>query len=553
MLKRKCLKVKDACILDPMNDIQFESKDIYIVDGIINTAGEIDSSNLIEIDARSRITVAGGIIPSFRPPVFHASMLQESTPLDLSKDFLMAGISTVAAEGLTPFTALNFYDYMNRMIHVHRIPILDVGNYFLILNFLKNGITNYATETLSVLFEKFKGFGISMLFPGATGRWKEDASSTWDLTTNLPFIDINMEKLIVELYKTVLKSKLQAGFIVETGIEGDTDFKENFSRILKEAFKQSGDIEVGMNQGIILKQFSRALKGDGVEDGSIAANVLEGTRMLQENEILSVFIDLPNVGRKDVIYLDLGPSNHQDRGNVLLRGIVEGELSLNCFKTSTIEEVKRFRDLWIAGMKFLLELPANLKKRVALSLMPSIIKNADDLIDMYVNLLSAKSRREFINRLGDATLSASNNDLLGDKELSLVDLVYHTRVVPAKLLGIDGLLGGIGPGQVGNLVIYDAKPEEWDDIISDPKRLNDVLRKPHTMIQSGEIVMKNQELAISNENRLGHTFIKELPKNESIRKSIEQNINKQFLKFYSTHLNSKEVPKDFILNPKIIK
>ena len=71
--------------------------------------------------------------------------------------------------------------------------------------------------------------------------------------------------------------------------------------------------------------------------------------------------------------------------------------------------------------------------------------------------------------------------------------------------------------------------------------------EPFALVKQGVVIFKNGTFI---KNVRGFTFLNEMPKNESIYSTIVGNMEKTFLKFYSTHLDTKIVQEDLI-NPCI--
>nr|MDO8110877.1 hypothetical protein [Candidatus Sigynarchaeota archaeon] len=537
------LVLRNCNCLDPQHGKLFVPQDLFIVNGRIGSEESLKEKTTGDFDAGGRIVVPGGIFPSFRLPL-NANGLFKSRPGETAKNLVSTGFTTVVVEGLTPFRALDMHRFLKKLPAVNKIPMIDVGNFQFMTGFLKNGIINYASSLASLLLEKFKGFGISCLGPGTTTRWKSDLASPNVIFDQIPLVNASIEKIVSELTAVVSLENTRPALLVETGIEGLPGSIESMERLLKElGTKDASGKRDKSRPAVALKQLARAGHDQTNKGMNIEEHVSSVLKTLQEHEDISGFTDLPGISSAESIFIDFSPSFLQGSQDIVARGIIEGELFQCLFKARTIEKRGMLKSCWLSGMKMLLDMPETLKKRLSFSIMPQIIQDTKEIIESSSCLLNSKFRSSFMKAMKVDFPRNEIPHLFGDKVLSLPDYIHATRTAPAHILGLDDVLGGLAENQIGDVAILDASPRGLEDIISDPSKIRDLLGKPYAVIKNGNLVLKN---GVFSPNIQGFTILRENKPDASIINSIEENLEKQFLKYYSTHENSKLVPEKMV-------
>ncbi|MHA1791629.1 MAG: hypothetical protein ACTSVI_03225 [Promethearchaeota archaeon] len=528
--------------MDPQQDKKFTQEDIFILDGKVVSKDEFTDSGASKIDVGGRVVIPGGVYLTFAPPIGSGvTYLDLISSGALGKAMVETGFTTVVINGFSPFSSLDMHAWMNHVPVVNKIPIIDVGNFNFLLGFLKNGITNYATEALVVLLKMFKSYSISCLNPGVTLHWKPDAPSKETFNEKIPFLGFNRAKVFQEMVDVIRSGKIPGGLLMETGVEG----VEGGFEVL-ESFYNEMDEDTRENT-FIQRRFSR-LAANTSDLASISANnVQQALSLIKSKKFLSSIVDIPPLSsEKDLIYVEHSPSTLQEQSGIVTRGITEGEMFMASYKIVSEERNKMLLKEWLSGMQMMLSLQEESNDRMLFSIAPFLIKDSKAIMDIVGSLLSPAYRRAWLETISFAKgFTQDIESVLGEQSLSLENFVLASRVYPAKKLGLSGMIGGLSPGHLGDLVVLDMKPEEWEQGKSDPEFVKKIISQPFQVIKQGQVALKSGALS---ETLKGYTFLHEAENNASIHATVINNLEKQYLKTSSTHEETRIVPEDLV-NP----
>ncbi|HME54248.1 MAG TPA: hypothetical protein VKM55_18635 [Candidatus Lokiarchaeia archaeon] len=535
--------IRNCNCLDPQHAVVYETRDLIIENGIFKASDEEESSIDQEIDAANKIVVAGGIFPSFGVPVLTTGLMK-SWPSAAARVLTRCGFTTVIADGVSPFVALDVHRYLQHLPGVNKVTFIDVGNYQFMAGFLKNGVANYAAALEKILLDQFKGYSISCMNPGSTVHWRNEIVTSNNLFEPLPFLGISGEKIISELVAAHALGIKTPALIVETGIEGLPGSTEDFIPFLATVWSRvPEDCRDNTNPAIAFKQISRASCDPDQASGEIGGTVQRLQSSIQEHPGLAGFLDIPPITSDDVKLIDGSNSWLLKTEDIIARGMIEGEMFQSLYHVANDQKKEILGKYWLAGMRYLLDLPAELHDTIAFSVMPGIITDPRDIVDIMGSLLSVAHRNFTMSKITGNILTDSALELLGDKVISFPAFVHFSRVVPARMLRLERYIGGLEYGQVGDAIIMDAEVGDLDAIMNDPSWLQDMLSNPFAVIKGGNLIFKNHEF---NYQDKGYTFLQEMQGQSSIMGSIKENLDKQFLKYYSTHENSKVVLESMI-------
>jgi formylmethanofuran dehydrogenase subunit A len=499
--------------LDPLHGIQFESKDLIIEAGKFCSPGDGRGMQGVSLD-----------------------------PVASARALVQTGFTTIAVDGISPFTALDVHQQLQRLPIVNKITVLDVANFQLLTGFLKSGAVNYAAAVACSLLARFKGYGLSCIGPGSTLTWSgAHPVKSRSIREPLPFLNTSIEKILTDLSTIHDQATFKPGIILQTGIEGMPGSREQLDNLLA---KISGERKPGETAPrVAIKHLARFALDPRHKGGDIAENVAATVVAMEGAGSVAGLLDIPVPSFSDTTFIDEAASPLHDARHMPVRGIVEGELFVTAYQIREKEQQDLATRFWLAGMKLALDMPAALTGRVAFSLMPQLISGPANLASSMACLLSERYRLSRKQRFIDATAQSLAGELLEGKALSLQDLIRFTRVAPAVIFGLEKVLGGLGDGQLGDAIILNARHGDLDRLRDEPDELHNLLCNPHAVIKSGRVVFKNDKMDAQSR---GLTILHEARVDASIADSIEQNIDKQFVKYYSTHIDAKTVPASFI-------
>ncbi len=537
----RSILIRNCSCLDPLHGVKFESKDLLIDKGLFHPVENGKAKDANEIDAGGRIVVPGGILPSFKIPVGSTCGLALD-PVASARALIETGFTTVIVDGITPFTALDAHQQMQHLPVVNKVPIIDLANFQFFTGFLKNGVANFAAAVAASMLGKMRGYGVSSIGPGSTLGWgNPKAVETRSIHEPVPFLGMSIEKIMTEFAAIHGHGSFKPGILVETGIEGFPDSREQLDSLLKGV---AGAAKTGgITPLVAMKQLARNALDPAYKDGDITENGAAVVAAMKGASPIAGLVDFPSLEFANTTFIDNASSPLHDTRNIIARGIIEGELFVLAYSISEKEKRDLAARYWLSGMELVLDMPAPLKERVAFSLMPQLINSNANIASAMACLLSERYRLSRVVKSHDPAFQALAGNLLKDKMLTLPELVSFTRAVPAKVFGLDKLLGGLGDGQLGDVIILDARPGDLERIRDEPDHLHDLLSKPHAVIKAGKMALKNGQ--VERQIR-GYTVLHEARVDPSNAESIEQNLDKQFLKYYSTHLDGKIVPASLV-------
>ncbi len=533
--------IRNGSCLDPLNNVRFETKDLLIKDGKFCPLGDGKAKDTSEIDAGGRVIVPGGILPSFKIPLAAMYGLS-SDPVAIARALIGTGFTTIVVDGIAPFTALGAHQQLQRIPIVNKVPTIDVANFQFLTSFLKNGVTNYAVAVADSLLAKFKGHGISCICPGSTLAWSSShAAAARSLREPVPFLGMSIEKVIAELVAMQGQGSIKSGILMETGIEGTAGSREQLDGLLAK-ITEAGKV-VGTTPLVAMKQLARNALDPDFKAGDISENVSAVITAMKDASSVAGLADIPSLEFATTRYLDNVTSPLHDSRHLLARGIVEGELLIVAYSIKEKSQQILATRYWISGMKLVLDIAPALKERVAFSLMPQLISGPEGITNTMACLLSERYRLSQKVKFPDDSTRSLAGDLLKGKMLSFPDVIAITRAAPARIFGLEKVIGGLGDGQLGDAIILNARPGDLDRLRDEPDQLHDMLSNPRAVIKGGRVALKDGQMDVQIR---GHTILHEAPVDPSISESIEQNIDKQFLKYYSTHLDTKIVPASLV-------
>jgi formylmethanofuran dehydrogenase subunit A len=532
--------IDNAILLDPMHGVAYEPRTVQIKNGIVQDQDVEPETPPEHIDAGGRIVVPGGILPSVRLPPARANLLK-NLPARLERSLLMTGFTTAIFEGMTPFSALDQHAIIQRVRAINKVPILDIANNQLMLGFLKNGVTNYASELARMLLERYRAFGISCFQPGSTARWKNVPVGPKVAFQPIPFGGMTPVKIISETIKTRAAMNLQPVVLTDLGLDAAPTSFEDLDAVVQaiESDAQAGDSGTGSDVGIVqasLLSASALDSGDTINDKAKAlCDLLEG------HERVAFFLDIPGDIRQDTAIVELGPSSIHHVEDVTWRSSIEGEVEVLGTSVKARESRVLLERASLSSLALVLDASERIRERLCFSLLPQILHDPGQIAAILATMVCADARKRLFSEPSEESIGNVFDSLEG-KIITLEELIRITRCVPARLLGIDAVVGGLGSGQFGDAIILNAKQEDLDGILADRDRTLDLLENPHAVIKEGNLLVSEGRM---NARSKAPTFQCKIEKNESIANSISDNFTKQFVKYYSTHVETKDIPERF--------
>jgi formylmethanofuran dehydrogenase subunit A len=160
-------------------------------------------------------------------------------------------------------------------------------------------------------------------------------------------------------------------------------------------------------------------------------------------------------------------------------------------------------------------------------------------------LMSAKARNERLNSFKNADKIIAATNISGiDREITLYELSAMTRAGPATALGLSGICGGLKPGMVADIAIYNINP---DSPPSDPEQYEKAFANVACLFKEGRMVVKEGEV-IDHGNKRTYWVDAKVKEN----KQVTHDVREKFLKYYSVNEANYQVPDSYAPHPYVI-
>ncbi len=132
-----------------------------------------------------------------------------------------------------------------------------------------------------------------------------------------------------------------------------------------------------------------------------------------------------------------------------------------------------------------------------------------------------------------------------DRELDLYEIAQMTRAGSAKALGLSDIYGGLAPGLMADVAVFDFNPNEPYV----PDDIENAFSNAEHLFKAGVHVINNHEIA-SNGNK--RTLWVDAKVNENPQ--VMRDVKEKFLRYYTVTLNNYEVSgHHYVPNPYVIE
>jgi formylmethanofuran dehydrogenase subunit A len=537
------LLVKNGYVFDPFNEIEGETMDILIEDGIIVDKFK-SSNNVQEIDASGKTVVPAGVETHahIASQQLNWVRLLGSNDQDFQNLWHGLTLNTISknyiSNGYTFILEANVFPSLTRqtIFDLKRLPVLDKAYllnpsnlWALELEYQKDLVEEGAIF-LANLLEKVKGFGLKAYnpFEAENWKWKEVRKNISEKGRLFNFTPMDVyEKLPRFVEYLGLPHSIHAHI---EGYESQVSKKNLLTALSK--IKSLGlkpnpkaDFEIKRTQIFHLAHGS-SYNIDG--DNS------ELIKFYNENQDFDM--DLGFIG-----FDKLNPLVTSDRHLInklitsldsrkLIRASVESEGDV--FATLRKFDKKKKEDcvMWANAIDLALNIdPWQLQFSVNYPNYADIMS----LPEIASWLVSSGAREQYIKDMNIDFLKG--NPLNGQsKELSFNDLIILTRSSPAKSLGIGSIKGNLGLGADGDLNILNLNLNEINTS-RDYKKLKSALSHMEYVIKAGEVIKNLENINLNNSGKILWSSGK--PRKEDT-KSILKKKEEFYQKYHSTFYDS---------------
>ena len=499
------LKIFNGIVVDPLNNIQGEVKDILIEDGKIVEKFS-SQEDVKEIDAAHKTVVPAALdihthIASQQAT--WARLLGNQNDLfkkawkyftleEISKSYISNGYTTVLEANVYPSLVKETVFDFKHLPLLDKAFLLNVSNLWPLESEFQKKRFEDAAVFISDLLQKTKGFGLKAYNPFEAEEWNFK-----ELRENIEEKGKLYNFSAMDVYETLIKANeyLKLPHAVHTHIEGyETEVgNQNLNRLLE--IVKSKDSSKTSNRTSI---FHLAHASSYFPDGNISSflELINNTDKIDLDLGFLTFNEINPVISSDrrfintVLQNNIPPSEYK-----ILRSAMEFEgdffVSLRKFEKGN----KSHSIYWLNALNLALNIKD--KWKVQLTLNYPNYGNIKDIPQIATWLLSKHARNEFYNSLSleDGLLDPAT------EPLSFSDFIIISRASPAKSIGLNQIKGHLGAGADGDVNILDLNINETD-LSNDPEKVYKSFKELDHVIKEGNIVKKGDQVDLSQKGKI---------------------------------------------------
>ncbi|MBN1803126.1 MAG: amidohydrolase family protein [Candidatus Lokiarchaeota archaeon] len=487
--------IKNGCVIDPINKIKSEIKDILIENGQIVESFSSEN-NVKEINASGKTVIPAGIdmhshVASQQVNWARLILANEKYIHSKWHNFSLESIARhYISQGYTFFVEANVFPSLAKQtsFNFSHIPVLDKAMLLnvstlwpLELEFQRGKIEDMAIF-LSNLLEKTKAFGIKAYNPFE--------SESWDFKKNRDDISINGRLYnfnALNVYENLAKANelLELPHSVHVHVEGYEHEQGNINLDIVLKKIKSLNLKLPSRRNQI---FHLAHANSYFPDASIS-EVIKFFNNNQEFDLDLGFIGFNAINpliTSDRRLVNSLRNSKQEHSVISMAAELEGDAFASVRSFDKSNEKDCF--LWANAIEIALQIRN--KYQVQFSLNYPNYANISDIPKISSWLLSPSARKEFMKGMNADFIKKCN--LIGSEEnLNLEELIIITRSSPARSLGIAEHKGQLGINADGDLNILNMDAREIDPQ-KDYSRIENALTNMELVLKRGEIV-KNKE------------------------------------------------------------
>ncbi len=496
--------IKNGIIIDPLNEIDAEVKDILIENGKI-VDSFTNESDVKQIDASGKTVIPAGIdIHSHvASQQVNWARLILSNNKNLKSNWAPFSLESIAcnyiSQGYTFFIEANVYPSLAKqtLFNLINIPVLDKA---MLLNAstlwpleleYQRGKIEEMSSFLSDLLDKTKAFGIKAYNPFESEIW-DFKKCRDDLTVNGRLYNFNA----LDVYENLTKANefLELPHSVHAHIEGYEHEQGmiNLDIVLKKI--KSLNLKPSKRSQV----FHLAHANSYFPDGNMS-DIVNFFNSSQEFDLDLGFIgfNLTN----PIITSDRRLVNSMRRFNPELPVIsaaveLEGDIFASVRSFDKTRETDCF--LWANAIELALEIQN--KYQVQFTMNFPNYANILDIPKIATWLISTSARKEFALGMNNDFLRKSS--LIGsEKSLSFLEFVIMTRTSPARSLGLGEHKGHLGIGADGDLNILNMNINEIDSQ-KEYLKVEKALSNIEFVLKDGQIVKNKEKIDLNDDGKI---------------------------------------------------
>lgn len=537
-------RISGGEVYDPLHGINGEKRDIYIRDGKIVAPEDVDQEHLEVINASGLVVMAGGVdIHSHiagskvnigrkirpedhrRDPVPRSQVTRSGVGYTVGTTFVNAcryarlGYTTVMEAAVPPLKARHTHEELMDTPLIDKGCLILMGNNNFILRHIGSGDYDKIRNFVSWLLHACKGYGIKAVNPGGIENWKwgKNVAGLDDLVMGY---GVTPRQIITTLIRVNEELGLPHPLHLHCNNLG---LPGNYQTTL-DTMKVAGQSRLHLTH----LQF-HSYGGESMRNLSSQAPVL--AEYINEHENLSIDVGQIIFGEVTTMTAD-GPwqyTLYQLSHNKWANSDVEYETGAGIVPFLFKRDNPIHATQWAIGLELFLLIQD--PWRVILT---TDHPNAGPFF-FYPQIIKLLMDKEYRDEVLHSVHERASRTLLPqiDREYSLYEIAIITRAGPALRLGLRHK-GHLGVGADADIAIYPKEEDaEW------------MFSNPRYVFKDGLLVVKDGQIVT---DYTGKSLLVETAWEES----IEEEIGKEFERFYSISLENYPVELDYLPRYEVI-
>ncbi|MCS7127707.1 MAG: formylmethanofuran dehydrogenase subunit A [Sulfolobales archaeon] len=547
--------IRNGLVYDPLNGVNGEEIDIGVKDGRIVDPSEINVAEAINIDAKGKVVMPGGIdihshiagpkvnvgrlirpedhyltnIPHRLPYKRAETGLTVPNTFKIGYEYARMGYTLVAEPASPPIKTRHTHEELNAIPMIDKMTFILVDSNWIALDLIQGGEKEVLAAYLGWLLYATKGYALKIVDPGSDVAWMMKGKGI-DLDEQIPGYNLTPRDIIKATGEAAQVLNLPHKVHVHCNRLG---YPGNYATTLK---------TMGLTKDITKLSEKPVLHITHVQftgyKGDSWTNLESGGEDIAKelNANPNVTLDLGQVipGRPATTMTADAPFEY------VLYHLTRWKWSTSDVEVESASGIVPYRYRkknyvntiqWTIGLEVAL-----LSRDMWRIYLTTDHPNGGPFIDypkVIAWLMSKKAREDFMRELSQRALRKTSLPAI-DRELSLYDIAVITRAASAKLLGLEKTRGHLGLGAEADIAIYDIDPRRVD-LSKQYDKVIRAFRRAYMTIKSGEIVVRNGEIVRTTYGRT--IYVKpELP--IDLLKDLEKMISAKFKQYYSISLNN---------------
>lgn len=557
------LAIRNGHVIDPEHEVN-ERADVLIRDGkIVDELRNPD--DVKEIDASGKLVTPGGVCPHthiagpksnvgrlLRPEDGRKGMTSAgrfgtggkfpesgfSLPNTYATGYRYArmGYTTVVEPSLAPIEARHTHEELNDTPILDKAALPEVGNNWLLMQYLAEGDTERAAAFAAWLIWATKGYGLKLVNPCGVEQWSQNGGTVTDLDQVVEPFGCTSRQMIEGALK--LNEALDLPHSVHLhannlGVPGNVETLLNSMELA--SGMQNDDRAVLHATHVQFNSYS----GDSWK--TMGSGALETAEFVNKNP--NVTIDPAVVTFKDTTTMT-GDAPFEYNLQKMMGGKyvgsdigLEGGGGVVPFHYKPDNPIATIQ--WAAGMEAALAVE-NPWQVFLTTDHPNAAPFTDYPLIMSW-LASAEERERITSRVHPVVNKATAMGTF-DREYTLEELVIISRSAPAKAYSF-GNKGHLGVGADADVAVYDLNPDDFDPA-KQHKELRHTFEQADYTLKAGEIVAREGEV-VAEPSGSTHWVDARGAVEEHVMEDVMKDIQEHF-QYYSIQLENYPVQDHYV-------